>query len=321
MTAAMQGDGEIEKKKTRTKFSLLISDMKINYVLYFLVLIPIAILIIFKYIPMYGVQIAFRDYKIAQGILGSTWVGMKNILKFFNSYNFGKIMGNTIKISLYSLATFPLSLILALMLNYAMFPKFKKTVQMVSYAPYFLSTVVMVGLILQVLDSNTGMLNALIGVFGIEPINFMAKPNYFYSIYIWSGIWQTIGYSSIIFIASLSSISPELHEAAIVDGATIMQRIRHIDLPGVMPTFSILLILRCGSILVVDFQRILLMQNNLNIGVAEVISTFVYKQGLASAIPQYSYASAIGLFTAVINLVMLLTVNFTVRKMQGTSLW
>ena len=299
----------------------ILHELYKNKVLYLLLLIPMVILVIFRYVPMYGVQIAFRNYQPVRGILGSPWVGMKYILKFINSYIFTRVIGNTLKISLYSIATFPLSLVFALMINYVIFPKFKKTVQMVSYAPYFLSTVVMVGLILQFMDANSGLFNAFMGIFGVESVNYMAKPEYFYSIYIWTGVWQTVGYSSIIYIAALSAVSPKLHEAAIVDGATIMQRIWHVDIPGVLPTFCILLVLRCGYIMNVDFERIYLMQNNLNTNVSEVISTYVYKQGLRSAIPQYSYASAIGLFTSVINMILLVIVNGVMRKLGGSALW
>ena len=296
-------------------------ELRRNWVLYLLVLLPLTILIVFRYVPMYGVQIAFRNYQPVRGILNSPWVGLKYILKFFNSYQFGSIMGNTLAISFYSLATFPLSLVLALMLNYLPMQGYRKTIQMVSYAPYFLSTVVMVSLTLQFMDADTGLFNAFLGLFGVEAVNYMAKPEYFYSIYIWTGVWQTVGYSSIIYIASLAGISPELHEAAIMDGASIMQRIWHIDIPGVLPTFCILLVMRCGSIMSVDFERIYLMQNNLNSGVSEVISTYVYKQGLQSSIPQYSYASAIGLFTSVVNMVLLVVVNWTTKKLSGNSLW
>ena len=302
-------------------FIRMVRELYRHWVLYLCALVPLVILIIFRYVPMYGVQIAFRNYQPVRGILGSPWVGLKYISKFLTHYQFGTILKNTLLISLYSMATFPLSLVLAVMLNYLPLPRYRKTIQMVSYAPYFLSTVVMVSLILQFMDANSGLFNAFLGIFGIEPVNYMAKPEYFYSIYIWTGVWQTVGYSSIIYIAALSGISPELHEAAIVDGATILQRIWHIDIPGILPTFCILFIMRCGSIMNVDFERIYLMQNNLNSGVSEVISTYVYKQGLQSSIPQYSYASAIGLFTSVINMILLCIVNFSTKKLGGNSLW
>ena len=302
-------------------YRAIAKEIQRNRVLYLLSLLPLTILIVFRYIPMYGVQIAFRNYQPVRGILNSPWVGFKYIQKFLTSYQFLSILGNTLAISLYSLATFPLSLVLALMLNYLPLLRYRKTIQMVSYAPHFLSTVVMVGLTLQFMDADTGLFNAFLGLFGVKPVNYMAKPEYFYSIYIWTGVWQGVGYGSIIYIAALSSISPELHEAAIIDGASITQRMWHIDIPGVLPTFCILLIMRCGSIMSVDFERIYLMQNNLNIRVAEVISTYVYKQGLQSSIPQYSYGTAIGLFTSVINFVLLVIVNGVTKKLSGNSLW
>ncbi|MBR0462885.1 MAG: sugar ABC transporter permease [Clostridia bacterium] len=299
----------------------MIHEIRRNWVLYLLVSIPLAVLIIFQYIPMYGVQIAFRDYQPVRGILGSPWVGLKYVRKFLGSYQFINILKNTLSVSLYSMATFPLALVLALMLNYLPFNRYRKVIQMVSYAPYFLSTVVMASLTIQFMDAKTGLFNIVLGLFGVEPVNYMAKPEYFYSIYIWTGVWQSVGYGSIIYIATLSGISQELHEAAIMDGAHIIHRIWYIDIPGVLPTFCILLIMRAGSIMSVDFERIYLLQNNLNKSVSEVISTYVYKQGLQGTIPQYSYAAAIGLFTSIINLVLLIIVNGVTKKLSGESLW
>ena len=192
---------------------------------------------------------------------------------------------------------------------------------MVSYMPHFISTVVMVGIILQFLDVRSGLLNMVLALFGKDPINFMAKPEYFRTIYVFSGVWQSLGYNSIIYIAALAGVSPELHEAAIVDGANIVKRIWHIDLPGILPTISILLIMQCGSILSVGYEKIFLMQNSLNLAVSEIISTYVYKQGIASQIPQYSYATAIGLFVSAVNVIMLLIVNTTTNKLSGSSLF
>lgn len=300
----------------------LLSELYKNRVLYLLILFPLALLIIFRYTPMYGIQIAFRDYKITKGITGSDWVGMKHFVKFLSYYKMSEIFRNTLIISFYGLLTFPLPLMLALMLNYLPLRRFKKTLQMLSYAPHFISTVVFVGIIMQFTDPRTGLLNAIGAIFGADPVNYMAKPEYFYHIYVWSGVWKGIGYSSIIYIAALSSVPTELHEAAIVDGANIFRRIWHVDIPSVMPTLCILLVMSCGSLLNTDFEKILLMQNNLNSGVSEVISTYTYKVGLAnSGIPQYSYSTAIGLFTSLINLVMLVSVNFITNRLNGTGLW
>ena len=230
-------------------------------------------------------------------------------------------MGNTLSINLYSLATFPLSLLFALMVHYLTLPKFKKTVQMVSYAPHFISRVVMCSMIIQFLDARGGIINEFLALFGVEPVNYMAKPEYFYTIYVWSDVWQKIGYNSIIYVAALAGVSQELHEAAIVDGAPIVKRIWYIDIPSVLPTFCILLIMQCGQLLNLGYEKVLLLQNNLNNDVSQVISTYSYEIGIAASRPQYSYASAIGLFTSVINMTMLFIVNKVTKKLSGNSLW
>jgi len=307
--------------KKRTLSQSIIYELKRNWSLYLLVSIPLIYLILFKYVPMYGVQIAFKDYVPAKGITGSPWVGFKHFIKFMSNYKFKDIIWNTLSISLYQLCTFPLPIILALLLNYIKKEKFKKTVQMVSYAPHFISTVVMVGILIQFLDARNGIINQIIELLGGEAQNFMAKKEYFRHIYVWSGVWQSIGYSSIIYIAALSGVSSELHEAAIIDGANILKRIWHVDLPSILPTIAILLIMQCGSILSVGYEKIYLMQNNLNLAQSEIISTYVYKQGIISAIPQYSYSTAIGLFVSVINVILLLITNKIVDKMTGNSLF
>lgn len=299
----------------------LFREIKRNGQLYLIVLLPLAYLIIFKYIPMYGVQIAFRDYKITKGIWESDWVGLKHFQKFLSNYKFKEILWNTISISLYSFITFPFPIILALALNSAKNQRYKKIVQMVTYAPHFISTVVLVGMIIQFLDARSGMINEIVRLFGGEAQNFLAKPEYFRHIYVWTGVWQGIGYGSIMYLAALSSVSPELHEAATLDGANLLQRIWHVDIPGILPTVSIMLIMRCGSILSVGYEKVYLLQNSLNIKTSEVISTYVYKQGLQAAIPQYSYSTAIGLFITLINMVMLIICNKLCDKLSGSSLF
>ena len=289
--------------------------------LYIMLILPMTVLILFHYVPMYGVQIAFRNYRITRGIADSPWVGFKYFIKFFRYHNFWQIIRNTLVVNLYSLLTFPLSLILALLLAHVPFRRFAKIVQNVSYVPHFISMVVLCSMVIQFTNARTGMINSFLGLFGVPSVNYMAKKEYYYSIYVWSGVWQNLGYSSIIYIAALSGISPELHEAAIMDGASIVKRIWHIDVPGVMPTFCILLIMRCGSLMNVGFEKALLLQNSLNMSVSEVISTYSYNIGLNSATPQYSYASAIGLFTSVINLIMLCLVNSVVKRVSDSSLW
>ena len=302
-------------------FARIWAELKKNHALYVLLILPVAVLIIFKYVPMHGVQIAFRNYKPARGIYGSDWVGLKYFSKYFGSMQFWPLIRNTLSINLYSLGTFPLSLILALLLNYIPSKAYRKTVQMVSYAPHFISTVVMCGMVLTFLDVRTGMINEIIKVFGGKAVNFMGTPSYFYHIYIWSGVWQGVGYGSIIYISALSGIPVELHEAAIVDGASILKRIWHVDLPGVLPTVCILLIMRCGDILDVGFEKIMLLQNSLNKPISDVISVYTYNMGINSNMPQYSYASAIGLFSNVINMLMLLLANTIVNKINGNGLF
>lgn len=289
--------------------------------LYLMLLIPMAVLILFKYYPMYGVQIAFRDYKITRSILDSQWVGLKYFEKFFKSFQFRSVLGNTLRINFYSLATFPLSLLFALIIHYMTTPKLKKTVQMVSYAPHFISRVVMCSMIIQFLDARGGLITSFLQLFGMEPTNWMAKPAYFYSIYVWSDVWQEIGYNSIIYVAALAGVSPELHEAAIVDGASVVKRIWHVDIPCILPTFCILLVMKCGQLLNLGYEKVLLLQNNLNKDVSEVISTYSYQIGIAASKPQYSYAAAIGLFTSVANLILLVIVNKITKAMSGSSLW
>jgi len=302
----------------RTPFS----SIRKGWRLYALIALPLVYLIVFKYVPMYGAQIAFKNYIVTKGIVGSEWVGFKHFIRFFHSYEFWRLMGNTIVLSLYSLvAGFPFPIILALCLNYVGSGLFKKSVQMITYAPHFISVVVMVGIILEMLDPRGGIVNAVLALFGANPINFMGEPGYFKSIYVWSGIWQNVGFGCIIYLAALSSIDPSLHEAAVVDGASKLQRMRHIDIPGIMPIAVIMLIMNTGHMLDVGFEKVLLMQNPLNLRTSEVIDTYVYKVGLASQAMNYSYSSAIGLFKSVVNLVLLVLVNKIAQKTKQASLW
>lgn len=305
----------------RTLLQKIKLDFRRNGALYAIILIPLIVILLFRYAPMWGIQIAFRDYRPARGIAGSNFAGLKYFQKFLSSYQFKLILRNTLLINLYTLATFPLSLFFALMLNYMPFRRFRKTVQMVSYAPHFISTVVLCSMILEFTKARGGMINSVVSIFGVAPANWMAAPDYFYSIYVWSGVWQELGYTSIIFISALAGISMELHEAATVDGASLVKRIWHIDIPGVLPTFSIMLILNFGKLMTVGYEKILLLQNNVNIGVSEVISTYAYTIGLATKTPQYSYSAAISLFTSVINMIMLFIVNRVSNKISGNSLW
>ena len=294
-----------------------------NIGLYVLLMIPFVYVIIFNYIPMYGAQIAFRDYRISRGIWGSEWVGMKHFIKFFTrNRQVWRIIYNTVGINLYQLVCgFPLPIIFALLLNYLPGRLWRKTVQTVTYAPHFISVVVIGGMLLQFCSVKNGLFNNLMAAFGGTRHDIIGNPDNFWSIYVWSGIWQSLGYSSVIYFSSLQSVDVELHEAAIVDGATILQRIRHIDVPSILPTIIILLIMRCGSIVSVGYEKILLLQNSLNISSSEVISTYTYKVGLASSTNQFSYATAIGLMTNVVNFMLLVLVNFISSKVSETSLF
>ncbi|MEK0315700.1 ABC transporter permease [Cohnella sp. 56] len=295
-----------------------------NYQLYLMMLPPLAWLIIFMYVPMYGVQIAFRSFRAVDGISGSPWVGLKYFKKFFHSYDSMQVLANTFEVCFYTLlAGFPLYVLLALLLNNTNRRRFRRFVQMSTFAPYFISITVVVGMLIQFLSvQDYGIVNNIIRFFGGEPILFMTKPEWFSSIYTWSNIWQGAGFNAIIYIAALAGIDQELYEAAVVDGASKLRRMLHIDLPGIMPTVSITFILAIGQVMNLGFfDKIYLMQNSLNLDRSEVISTYVYKTGLASSLPNYSYAAAIGLFNTMINLVLLLLANRISRRVNQTSLW
>lgn len=270
--------------KKMSFFQRLWENMKKNWILYAMIL-PVAIYyIIFAYAPMYGIQLAFKDYQVKEGIMGSPWVGLEHFIRFFKSYNFGQLLKNTIGISVYSLLVgFPIPIIFALMLNYLRNKFLKKTVQMVSYAPYFISTVVMCGMIAIFMNPDTGILNVIRNFFGMESVDFLAKPEWFKDIYVWTGVWQGMGWSSIIYISALSGVDYQLHEAAIMDGATKIQRMIHVDLPSIKPTIIMLLILQIGSLMNVGFEKVFLLQNTLNKSAASVISTYTYEVGLINS--------------------------------------
>lgn len=293
-----------------------------SWQLYLLLLLPFAWLLIFCYYPMYGAQIAFRDFLPGKSITGSEWVGLENFTRFFNSPMFMRLMKNTLWLSFYSLVVgFPIPIILALSLNQLQTGLFKRTVQMVSYAPYFISTVVMVGLLLNFLDMRRGPVNLFLMSLGLDPIQFMGSAELFPSVYVWSGVWQNTGFATIIYLAALTSVDPALHEAAVVDGANRLQRMWHIDIPGITPVIVTVFILNMGQLLNVGFEKTYLMQNQLNLATSEVISTYVYKTGLAGGIANFSYAAAIGLFNSVIGLLLLVSANWTANRMTNKSLF
>ncbi|GAB1154610.1 ABC transporter permease subunit [Paenibacillus illinoisensis] len=268
---------------------------------------------------MYGVIIAFKDYSPASGIGGSPWAGFKYFEKFFHSYQFTNTIRNTLIISLYSLATFPLPIMLALMVNQMRAGRFKRFFQTVSYMPHFISTVVMVGLMLILFSPSTGLVGNMYQLFGAQAPDLMGSSALFSSVYVWSDVWQHVGWDSIIYIAALSAVDPSLYEAATVDGASRWHKIRYIDIPMLLPTAITLLILRMGGLLGVGFEKVYLMQNDLNILSSEILSTYVYKIGLLSS--QYSFSSAINLFNTVINFILLILVNQLSKKYSENSLW
>lgn len=287
----------------------------------YLFLLPLLIyLAVFSYAPMYGLQIAFKDYILIKGIWGSPWVGFKYFEKFLTSYSFFSLFKNTLMLSIYSLmASFPMAIILALIIHYTPSHGLKKVTQTATYAPHFVSTVVMVGMLFIFFAPNSGIVNNLIVKLGGSAIDYMGGASSFPHIYVWAGVWQHAGWNSIIYIAVLIAVPPELHEAATVDGAGKLQRIFHIDLPALFPTAVIMLVMECGQIMNLGHEKILLMQASSNLRVSEVISTYVYKIGLQGA--QFSYAAAIGLFNNIINCILLLLVNRAANKLSGEGLW
>ena len=312
--------GRLPAETRKARRHTVLKQMKANYFLYLFLLPATAYLLIFCYGPMYGIQIAFKDFYAYLGIEGSPWVGLKHFENFFRSPRFGALLQNTLTLSFYSLlAGFPLPIILALLLNYTPRQGLKKFAQTASYAPHFISTVVLVGMLNVFFSPRSGFVNTILGWFGSQPVFFLGDPKWFKHMYVWSGVWQSTGWGSIIYLAALAGVSPELHEAAIIDGANKLQRIWNIDIPTIMPTMVILLVMNFGSIMNVGYEKVFLMQNDLNMSASEIISTYTYKIGLQGA--QYSYSTAIGLFNNIINFVMLVVVNRVARGLSGSSLW
>lgn len=288
--------------------------------LYLLLLIPLAYLILFCYVPMYGATLAFKDFNPAAGILGSSWVGLKHFTRFFNSPSFWNIISNTFVLSVLNLViSLPFPILLAISLNECKNRFVNKTVQMVTYAPYFISTVIMVALLMQWSSINGGLFNNILGLFGAGPVNLFGDAKFFRPTYILSNIWQFTGFNSIIYLAALSSVDVSMYEAARVDGASKLQKIWFVDLPSILPTVIILLILNAGQIMNLGFDKVYLMQNQLNMQVSEIIATYTYKVGLLEL--DFSYSTAIGLLNSVVNVILLFSVNQLSRKVSENSLW
>lgn len=312
MVTAMTGNAVRQKAKSKRWLR--------HWQLWLMVLPPVAYLVIFCYIPMGGVIMAFKDYSLKAGILASPWVGLKHFNNFIGSPLFGNLMRNTIVLSVYQfVAGFFIPIILALFMNEVGKKLFKKSAQMITFFPYLISVVVLTGILLQFLGPNGGFVNNIITMFGGKSRDFMADPKLFRHIYVWSGVWQTAGYNAVIYIAALSSVDTQLVESAILDGVTRIQRIRYIDLPAIAPTVTIMLLLGIGGIMSIGYEKAYLMQNNLNLDVSELISTYIYKRGLLNF--QFSYSTAIGLFNSAVNFILLFAANFISKRVSQTSLW
>ena len=285
-----------------------------------LLLMPLVHLLIFQYTPMYGLQMAFRSSMYATDIYGGAWIGLDNFIRFFSLPSAKQIIWNTAYLGLYSfVAGFPIPILFAIAINETRNKHFAKTVQNVAYMPFFISTVVLVGMVMQVLDTRIGIVGLMGRVFSFEATNILAKAEYFPSIYVWSGIWQGTGYSAIIYIAALAGVSQELVEACRIDGASKLQKVWYVDIPHIAPTMSLLLLLSFGSIMSIGFEKVYLMQNPLNIKTSEVINTYIYKVGLENI--DFNFGSAVGLLNSLINTILLLVSNFIVKKFGHTSLW
>ena len=302
------------------KWEKFVKYFKKNYDLFLMILPAILVILIFNYLPMYGIQLAFREFRPEKGLTGGEWVGLKYINKFFTSFQFKNLIVNTLSISLASiLIGFPIPIVLAILFHQIKNEKLKKIMQTTVYIPHFISTVVMVGMLNVFLAPNTGIVGHFLRSIGLKPVNFMGMPEYFVLVYVLSDVWQHAGWNSIIYIAALSSIDTQLYDAAMIDGANKWQVIWYIEIPGIIPTIIILLVLSMGRILSVGFEKAFLMQNSLNLKASEVISTYVYKIGITSH--QYSYSTAIGLFNTVVNFIFLTSMNYLAKKFTDTSLW
>ncbi len=294
--------------------------MRQHWQLYLFLLPTIAYFLLFRFYPLYGLQLAFKNYRVVDGIAGSPWVGMDNFRRFFSTADFGKLMGNTLSVSILTLLfNFPLPILLALLLNQLPSLKYKKLVQTTVYAPHFISTVVMVGMIFLFTSPSSGLINKIIEAFGGKAIHFTAEPGWFVPMYVISEVWQSTGWGSILYLAALAGVSPELHEAALVDGANKFQRVWHIDIPGILPTIVIMMILNAGKIMNVGFEKAYLMQTSLNIKSSEIIATYVYKRGVLKS--QISLSTAVGLFDSVVNMILVVSMNWISRKVTDSSLF
>jgi len=298
------------------------TEIRVNWQLYLMILIPFAYLIVFKYYPMFGTQIGFRDYQPTTGIWGSEWVGFRHFERFFNNPQWIDLIKNTMAISIYTIVlSIPFPIMLAIAFDYARSRTFKKTVQMVTFLPHFLSTVIVVSLLYLVFDNRTGVVNNIIQLITGEKVNILGNAKYYRSLFVWSGVWQTTGWSSILYISALAAVDTQVHEAAIIDGANKLRRIWHIDLTSIRPTIAIMIVMKLGSVLSVGFDKSYMMQNPINLEYSEVLSTYEYKIGTGGLIPNYSYGTAIGFMVSIVNLVLVVSSNKLSNKLSGSGLW
>lgn len=321
MSRLVQADRKT-KRHVETRWHRLMRSIQRNWELYLMSVPVVLFFLVFAYWPMYGVQIAFRDYSIPRGITSSPWVGLKHLNVFVNSFYFWRTIRNTLAISIYSLIIgLPAPIILAIVFQEVRSSKRRSVLQAVSYAPNFMSTVVVCGMIVSFLSPQTGVVPAALRLLGIDiKTSLLSDPNAFWHIYVWTGVWQGIGWSSLIYTASISGISVDQYEAATIDGASRLRQIFSITIPNIAPTIIILLILSLGNVMSVGYEKVFLLQNSLNLETSEVISTYVYKTGLTGK-PRYSFSAMVGLFNSVINLILLSAVNMIARRTSETSLW
>lgn len=304
------------------KVHKLMLAVKKAWPLYVMLLPALIYIVMFKYASMYGAIIAFKDYKVKDGIWGSAWVGLKWFKKFFEYYDCWTLIKNTLRISIYNiLVSLFVAIVLSLMINCVRSKRLKGVVQTVTYMPHFISTVVLVGIIIRFFNPSMGVISKLIQTLGGTDRDLMGVSSAVPHIYVWSDVWQNAGWNTVLYLAALTAVDPQLHEAGIVDGATRFQRVLYIDIPAIVPTIVISLIMKMGSVLSVGTEKILLMQNDLNRTTTEVISTYVYNKGIASSNPQYSFATAIGLLNSVITFILIIITNKSCKKMSGTSLF
>lgn len=313
----------MERVKALNRQHSILAKMKQvrkDYVLYLLLLPAFLYVFIFNYVPMYGIQIAFKDYMAGLGIWNSPWIGFEHFERFFSSPDFSTLLWNTISLSVYQLVfSFPIPIIIALLINQCAGLQFKKFVQNIIYAPHFISIVVLIGMMQIMMSPRTGVINNIISMLGGDPVFFFGEEGCFRHLYVWSGIWQSTGFSSIIYISALAGVGYDMHEAAIVDGASKLKRIIYIDFPSILPTAMILLIMAVGQVMSIGFDKVYLMQNSINMPVSEIISTYIYKKGILDT--DYSFSAAVGLFNNVINFILLISVNKLSKRATGSSLW